>query len=312
MTGLTPTIYPDQAAIPKKGCVRLLGGKAEVIASANGPAAASPSFSSTSLQRCIIALRRGQLGQTIECRPMLDLGTSFIASVARDPEALAVVDCDLRLTYRAWYARISALVAGFDALGLEPGDHLVTLLQNRWETATIHWACQLAGIIITPLNWRATADELDFCLEDAEAKAVVYEAVSAEAVRASRQTCPRIAVGEPPRAQDVLFDSLIGQKADPAQPRVDPEAYSVMLYTSGTTARPKGVPRRHRAERAAALAHVAQNLYRAHERTLGVMPLYHTMGVRSLIAMSLIGGAFVCLPRFDVALALELIASERA
>ena len=74
-----------------------------------------------------------------------------------------------------------------------------------------------------------------------------------------------------------------------------------MLYTSGTTSRPKGVPRRHRAERAAAVAHVAQNLYRHGERTLGVMPLYHTMGVRSLLAMSLIGGTFVCLPQFDVA-----------
>ena len=59
------------------------------------------------------------------------------------------------------------------------------------------------------------------------------------------------------------------------------------------------MPRRHRAERAAAIAHVAQNLYGRGERTLGVMPLYHTMGVRSLLAMSLIGGTFVCLPRFD-------------
>ena len=84
-----------------------------------------------------------------------------------------------------------------------------------------------------------------------------------------------------------------------------------MLYTSGTTAKPKGVPRRQRAERAAALAHVAQNLYRSGERTLGVMPLYHTMGVRSLLAMSLIGGTFVCLPRFDVARALELIEAEK-
>ena len=59
------------------------------------------------------------------------------------------------------------------------------------------------------------------------------------------------------------------------------------------------MPRRHRAERAAALAHVAQNLYRRGERTLGVMPLYHTMGVRSLLAMALIDGCFICLPRFD-------------
>jgi 2-furoate---CoA ligase len=79
------------------------------------------------------------------------------------------------------------------------------------------------------------------------------------------------------------FESLIGTNAAGVRPRVDAEAWSVMLYTSGTTARPKGVPRRQRAERAAALAHVAQNLYAAHERTLGAMPLYHTMGVpRSL------------------------------
>ena len=71
------------------------------------------------------------------------------------------------------------------------------------------------------------------------------------------------------------------------------------------------MPRRQRVERAAALAHVAQNLYGRGERTLGVMPLYHTMGVRSLLAMSLIGGTFVCLPRFDAARALQLIAAEK-
>ena len=94
-------------------------------------------------------------------------------------------------------------------------------------------------------------------------------------------------------------------------PRATADAWSIMLYTSGTTAQPKGVPRRHSAERAAALAHVAQNLYANGERTLGVMPLYHTMGVRSLLAMSLIGGTFVCLPRFDVQQALALIAAEK-
>jgi len=243
---------------------------------------------------------------------MLDLGSSFLASVARDPDALAIVDGDVRLTYGAWYEKISALVAGFDALGLEAGDHLVTVLQNRWQAATIHWACQFAGIIVTPLNWRCSAHELDFCVDDADAKAAIYEDVCAAAVHSSNQARARrrIAIGEA-RAQDLAFDSLIRGSAPAVRPRVDAEAWSVMLYTSGTTARPKGVPRRHRAERAAALAHVAQNLYAAHERTLGAMPLYHTMGVRSLLAMSLIGGAFICLPRFDVARALELIAAER-
>jgi 2-furoate---CoA ligase len=243
---------------------------------------------------------------------MLDLGTGLIASVARDPEALAIVDGDLRLSYREWLARIAALVAGFDELGLRPGDRLVTALTNTWQAATIHWACQLAGIVVTPLNWRATADELDFCLCDAEAKAVIYESVSAQSVSGSAQAQKRARIAVSlPQAKDVAFESLLDRSAPAIKPRADADAWSVMLYTSGTTARPKGVPRRHRAERAAALAHVAQNLYGRRERTLGVMPLYHTMGVRSLLAMSLIGGAFVCLPRFDAARALELITGER-
>jgi 2-furoate---CoA ligase len=248
---------------------------------------------------------------------MLDLGLSFFASVARDPNALAIVDADVRLSYAQWYRRISALVAGLDSIGLKPGDHLVTVLQNRWESATLHWACQFAGIIITPVNWRSTASEIDFYLEDAEAKAIVYEDASAAAVAASvmAQKLPRIALDfAPPPA--IAFAALAARSAPDVIARVDAEAWSVMLYTSGTTARPKGVPRRQRAERAAALAHVAQNLYARnlhgnHERTLGVMPLYHTMGVRSLLAMSLIGGAFICLRRFDVGEALKLIAAER-
>jgi 2-furoate---CoA ligase len=234
---------------------------------------------------------------------MFDLGTSFIASIARDPDALAIVDGDVRLTYAEWYRRISSVVVGLDMLGVKAGDHIVTVLTNCWEAATLHWACQFAGIIITPVNWRATASELDFFCQDAGAKALIYEDVSADAARACQAGCPGMSVAD--------FAEWFKIKAPDAQPRCDADAWSVMLYTSGTTAKPKGVPRRQRAERAAALAHVAQNMYGAHERTLGVMPLYHTMGVRSLIAMSLIGGAFVCLPRFDAARALELIERER-
>jgi 2-furoate---CoA ligase len=243
---------------------------------------------------------------------MLDLGLSFLASVARDPHALAIVDGEVRLTYAQWYRRISSLVAGFDAIGLKPGDHLVTALQNRWEAASLHWACQFAGIIITPVNWRSTVAEIDFFLADAEAKVIAYEDVSAPAIADSAQArkLPRIALdaAAPP---ELSFTALASEPAPDVAARADPDAWSVMLYTSGTTARPKGVPRRQRAERAAAVAHVAQNLYANGERTLGVMPLYHTMGVRSLIAMSLIGGAFVCLRRFDVERALDLIAAER-
>src|ERR1700751_3054050 len=141
---------------------------------------------------------------------MLDLGLSFLSSVARDPNALAIVDGELRLTYAQWYRRISALVAGLDSLGLQQGDHIVTALQNRWEAATLHWACQFAGLIITPVNWRSTPSELDFYVEDAEARAIAYEDVSAAAVAgsAAAQRLKRIAL-DAARPGEVDFAALM-------------------------------------------------------------------------------------------------------
>lgn len=244
---------------------------------------------------------------------MFDLGTSFLASVERDPGALAIVDGDVRLTYAQWLVRISSVAASLGEMGLGHGDHLVTVLQNRWEAATLHWACQFAGIIMTPINWRAKPDEIDYVIENADAKALAFEAASATAVADSGLAAgvALIAVGADAGPASWTFEGMAGRSAPTALAQARADDWSLMLYTSGTTAKPKGVPRRHRAERMAGIAHVAQNLYGNGERTLGVMPLYHTMGVRSLIAMSLIGGTFVCLPRFDVARALELIERER-
>src|SRR5581483_9475873 len=151
-----------------------------------------------------------------------------------------------------------------------------------------------------------------YLVDNSEAKAIVYDAAAAESVARSpkAQARPRIAIEAPKPGETALAD-LLARQAPDAAPRAKADDWSVMLYTSGTTAQPKGVPRRHGAERAAAIAHVAQNMYAKGERTLGVMPLYHTMGVRSLIAMSLIGGGFICLPRFDAAKALKLIADEK-
>jgi len=243
---------------------------------------------------------------------MLDLGRTFLQSVERRPEAPAIVDGGLRLTYGEWLPRIAATAGALRGLGLRHGDHLLVVMQNRWQMATLHWASQFAGIIVTPLNWRAKPDEVEYCANDAAVKAVAFDVSAAEAV-AGAPACaklPRIAVGEVPAGASA-FDSLLAATPLDPQCAASAEDWSLMLYTSGTTGRPKGVPRRHRAERAAALAHVAQNAYLSGERTLGVMPLYHTMGVRSLLAMALIDGCFVCLPRFDAGAALRLIAAER-
>ncbi|WP_316157748.1 AMP-binding protein [Cupriavidus sp. BIC8F] len=239
---------------------------------------------------------------------MLDLGRTFLQSVERSPSAPAIVDGDLLLTYEQWLARIRCVAAGLHDLGLRPGDRLLAILQNRWEAATLHWACQFAGVVIVPLNWRAKPDELDYCVRDAGARALVFEPVSADAVLESSaaQEIPCFALDHAPGGS-LSFDTLLD-----VTPRLDStlaaaDDISLMLYTSGTTGRPKGVPRRHRQERAAALAHVAQNLYRRGERTLGVMPLYHTMGARSLLAMALVDGLFVCVRRWSPSQAQQAI-----
>ena len=237
---------------------------------------------------------------------MLDVSIALIQAAERSPRAEALIDGASRWTYVEMLNDACKLAAGLKGMGLQPGDRFVSLLQNTSEAALLHWAAQLTGIAIVPLNWRATAEELDYCAENAEAKAVFFQDVSADAAAGSAvaQGLQRIASG-------AEFDRLLANEQIASTAHGDIDAWSVMLYTSGTTGRPKGVPRIHRVERAAATAHVAQSGFVRGERSLGVMPLYHTMGVRSLLATALVDGCFICQPRFDPAGALELVQAER-
>ncbi|SEG48570.1 AMP-binding protein [Marinobacterium lutimaris] len=244
---------------------------------------------------------------------MFDLGRSFLAAVERRPDDIAITQGEFRRSYTQWFDDIQCAARGLEVLGLNKGDRLLVVMQNRWQMATLHWACQFAGIVVTPLNWRATAEELEYCINDAQIRALVYDESAAEAVRGceAASRLPRVAVGDIDDQQAISFEQLCEEAPEQTILRASPDDISLMLYTSGTTSKPKGVPRRHRAERAAAVAHVAQNMYSQGERTLGVMPLYHTMGVRSLLSMALIDGCFVCVPKFDVEETLEAIEREQ-
>jgi 2-furoate---CoA ligase len=243
---------------------------------------------------------------------MFDLGRGLLASAERMPDAIAISDGPIRKTYSEWWETVLRVAGGLDAIGLVTGDHVVTLLSNRYEAATLHLACQMVGLTITPLNWRAQVEELDYVLADCQAQALVFEPLTAAVVTASERAMAVRRIG----LDDAAGASVTWQTLGMAEPatsvsRATPETISVMLYTSGTTGQGKGVPRTHQAERASAMAHVAQNLYRRGEITLGVMPLYHTMGVRSLLASVIINGHFICQRRFEPVEALRLIEAER-
>ena len=248
----------------------------------------------------------------------MTLGSLLARAALRRPDAEAVVDGRRRLTYAELDARAAKIAAGFARLGLVRGDRALLVLRNRLEHVVAYWALQKLGAVAVPVNFRLAGNELRYVLEDSGARLALFEASTAGAVlEASRGGEARLVfVGDKAHAAthgDVaVFDDLLDQtgSAMSGPPPVEGDP-SLILYTSGTTGRPKGVPRTHKNHYAGAMAHVIQCGYTWAERTLGVMPLYHTMGIHALTSMAAINGCFVCQPDWSSAGALELIARER-
>src|SRR5260370_32626768 len=111
----------------------------------------------------------------------MDLGSAWDASVMRHPRQEAFGEGNRRMTYDDWYREIGWVAGGLRDMGLQAGDHLVLVMRNRYEMATLYWACQLLGIVFTPVSWRATPDEIRYYPEDAQAAAPAFDAASGAA-----------------------------------------------------------------------------------------------------------------------------------
>jgi 2-furoate---CoA ligase len=248
------------------------------------------------------------------------VGALLARAALRRPDAEAVVDGRRRLTYAELDARATEVARGFARLGVARADRVLLVLRNRLEHVIAYWALQKLGAVAVPANFRLAANELRYVLGDSGARLALFEdSTSGPLLEAARGTATRLVfVGERSRAASpsfagvLVFDDLLAAK-DAMVPSAPPSESdpSLILYTSGTTGRPKGVPRTHKNHYAGAMAHVIQCGYAWGERTLGVMPLYHTMGIHALTSMAAINGCFVCQPDWSSAGALELIASER-
>ena len=237
-------------------------------------------------------------------------------AAARYPEKLAMVDGDRRYTYGEWDERVNAVANALRGLGVSKGDRIVQVIKNREENCAIHMACQKLGAINTPINFRWASGEIEFCVKDAEARLVVVEEATAERVLSVRdefESDPRVLFVGPDVPDGVdSFEEVVDAAEHPRpSEEIEETDISLMLYTSGTTGRPKGVPRSQRAEHAATIAHIVEHRYALGERTLGVMPLFHTMGMHSLTAMLALNGLFVAMPEWDAERALEVAEREQ-
>jgi len=233
----------------------------------------------------------------------------------RDPERPAVVDPARGpaggRSFGALDARANRLVRGLRAAGLRAGDGVALLCRNRAEFCEVWAATSRAGLRLTPVNWHLTASEAAYILEDCEARAFVADASLADSAAAAAGSAPgaalRLSVGggidgfEP-------YEGFLARH-DPA-PTEEPQLGTSMLYTSGTTGRPKGVHRAADPEGAArALAPYA---YRAGHVHLCTGPLYHAapFGISMAIPLSA-GVPLVLMDGWDAAQTLRLVEQHR-
>ncbi|WP_017729045.1 class I adenylate-forming enzyme family protein [Halalkalibacterium ligniniphilum] len=243
----------------------------------------------------------------------MKLGTLLDFSVERYPNQVALVQGDKTYTYNQLAKEVEKVAASLQRLGIQKQDRVVVILKNRFENIMIYWALQKLGAIYTPINHRLSTKEVEYCVNDAEAKAIVFESSSHNAVLSATYAKKPILIGvENSDGVDISYNELVERAPNGyEEPELDENDISLMLYTSGTTGKPKGVPRTHRNEYASAMAHIIQNQYQLWESTLGVMPLYHTMGIRSMLSMTFLNGKLALLPDFDAEEALKILDQEK-
>ncbi len=242
----------------------------------------------------------------------MDLGTLFEFAVSRFPDKTAIVQDHTRLSYQEFNQQINKLAYSLQKKGIEKGDRVVIILKNRLEMVTLYWAIQKLGAIFTPINYRLSKEEVAYCVNDADAKAVIYEPSSQNSTLEGEYIHKPLLISVlGATGGDVVYEELLDHKQENFhRPTIHFDDSCLMLYTSGTTGKPKGVPRSHKNEYSAAIAHIIQNRYVQHEGTLGVMPLYHTMGMRSLLSMAFLNGKLVMIPDNDTLKMLTALEEE--
>lgn len=231
------------------------------------------------------------------------------AAAAASPDRAALVHGTRRTTWAELEQQVASFAAGLRGAGLAPGDRVALLLGNVPEFVIGYFGVLRAGLVAVPVSTALTANELGGVLADSGARAALCSRAAAESVASVRGTLPDLtllAVADLRRAPEggVTFDALLeqGRAAAPVEVSSGGEDLAVVLFTSGTSGRPRGAMLSHRAllanlEQCAALdpAPIV-----ADDVVLAVLPFAHVYGLNATLGMvAKVGATAVLVERFD-------------
>jgi acyl-CoA synthetase (AMP-forming)/AMP-acid ligase II len=240
------------------------------------------------------------------------LFTMFERTLAANPDGLALIDADGRLTYAQLAKRVDRLAANLAAHGIGPSDRVALLLGNGASFLIALMACARLGAIAVPLNIREQQPGLAYTLVQSGSRLLIHEAELAPRLpdlHALPLLEHRIAIEG--HAIDALLAESPRRAAPPAH-RPAEEDVAVILYTSGTTGRPKGAMLTH-LNIAHSVTYYALCLSLGpKDRALLATPANHVIGlVATLLTMIHVGGSTVLMRAFKARRLLELVAAER-
>lgn len=240
----------------------------------------------------------------------LNLASIVTESAERAPEAVAVRLAPLELTYAELDNRSARVAALLEEKGLEQGDRIGVMLPNVLEFPITYYGVLRAGGVVVPMNVLLKRREIAFYLEDSGAKLLLaWHGFATEAREGAADAGAELIEVEPEAFAELLGDhEPTTELAD-----TDEEDTAVILYTSGTTGKPKGAELTHfNLSRNSDIASRTTSNVKAGDVVLGALPLFHSFGQTVSMNASLrVGATLTLLPKFDPGAALKIMDRER-
>jgi acyl-CoA synthetase (AMP-forming)/AMP-acid ligase II len=231
------------------------------------------------------------------------------------PERDMIVFGGQRQTYAQTNERVNRLANGLAKLGAEKGDRIGIIQVNCPQCIESYFAAAKIGAIFIPLNFRAKADELAYMVSNAEAKILLAGSRYREMVDSllpqlpTVKKCIVLSEGDDRDEYEELIRSSPGEEP---LGEIGDEDITALMYTAGTTGRPKGVPLRHNAFVSYVLENVEPASPEIEERNLLTVPLYHVAGFQAMLTAVYGGRTLVMMRQFEVREWLEAVQRERA